>query len=259
MASAAIDLCGTLEYHSLSFPVSEIEAISRAYGVTKGHMKAELPGIYRKYEDLLSKVDQEFNRVRDIFIDRMQCRLGCSSCCSQLFSISAIEAAYISKGVKDLDPESRMLMRDKALAYLEELTGAEVDQAQSIEDHSKVIEEALDRLVGRHHIPCPALKDDACTIYSHRPIIARKFGIPLWNPRKPDTLQACELNFKDGEVIEADGLVEPQMELEYQWLEFKIDTHERLDPPPVVATVASAIVFDYEELLESKIALQQDT
>ena len=187
----------------------------------------------------------------------MQCRRGCSSCCSQLFSISAIEAAYISKAVKELDTESRELMRRKALAYLEELTGTPMDQTQSIEDHSRVIEEALNRLVGRYHIPCPALKDDACTIYSHRPIMARKFGIPLWNPKKPNVLQACELNFKEGEAIEAEGLVEPQILLEYQWLEFRINTDEQLNLPKLVATVASAIVFDYEELLENKIALQQ--
>ena len=222
-------------------------------------MKVNLPGIYRTYEDLLSKVDQEFNRVRDIFIDKMQCRMGCSSCCSQLFSISAIEAAYISKAVKELDSESRELMRRKALAYIEELTGVPVDQTQSIEEHSRVVEEALDRLVGRHHIPCPALKDDACTIYSHRPVMARKFGIPLWNPKKPNVLQACELNFKEGEVIEADGLVEPQIKLEYQWMEFKSNTHQQLDLPELVATVASAVVFDYEELFENKIALQQET
>ena len=222
-------------------------------------MKIDLPGIYQTYEELLSKVDQEFNRVRDIFIDRMQCRRGCSSCCSQLFSISAIEAAYISRALKELDPESREQMRRKALVYLEELTGAPLDPTQSIEAHSQVIEEALDRLVGRHHIPCPAIKDDACTIYSHRPVMARKFGIPLWNPKKPNVLQACELNFKQGEVIEADGLVEPQIKLEYQWMEFKSHTHQQLGLPQLVATVASAIVFDYEELLENKIALQQET
>ncbi len=221
--------------------------------------EVDLPSIYRTYEELLRKVDQEFNRVRDIFIDRMQCRRGCSSCCSQLFSISAIEAAYISKAVKELDPESRELMRGKALAYLEQLTGTPVDRTQNIEDHSRAIQEALGRLVGRRHIPCPALKDDACTIYGHRPIIARKFGIPLWNPKKPNVLQACELNFKEGEAIEADGLVEPQIMLEWQWLEFKDHTHQQLDLPELAATVASAIVFDYEELLQNKIALQRET
>ena len=219
----------------------------------------ELSSIYRTYEELLSDVDQEFNRVRDIFIERMQCRRGCSSCCNQLFSISAVEAAYISKAVKALDPQAQKLMREKALAYLKELTGSDVDQNQSVEAHGEVVGEALNRLVGLHHIPCPALDDDACTIYSHRPIIARKFGIPLWNPKNPNSLQACELNFKPGEVIEAEGLVEPQIKLEYRWLEFKNRINQELSLPNVVATVASAIVFDYEEYLENSIALQQST
>ena len=164
------------------------------------------------------------------------------------------EAAYISRAVKELDPETRQEMRTKAQAYLAELTGAVFDDDQSIEEHSRAISDALQRLVGRHYIPCPALKDDACTVYSHRPIIARKYGIPLWNPKNPRVLQACELNFKAGEVIEAEGLVEPQMDLEYRWLAFKTRIHEDLDLPDVVATVASAILFDYESLLEEKIA-----
>ena len=102
------------------------------------------------------------------------------------------------------------------------------------------------------------MKDDACTIYDHRPIIARKFGIPLWNPSKPNILQACELNFKPGEVIEGEGLVEPQVELAYRWLEFKTKVHKELDLPDVVATVASAILFDYEALLEQKIGREQE-
>ncbi len=209
----------------------------------------ELSSIYRTYEELLADVEREFDRVRNIFIERMQCRKGCSSCCTQLFSISAIEAAYISKAVKALGPRERSEMRRKALAYLAELTGAEVDENQSIEDHSRLVRDTLDRLAGRRHIPCPALVDDACSIYSHRPIIARKFGIPLWNPKNPNVLQACELNFKPGEVIEAEGLVEPQVKLEYRWLELKNRVNEELGAPDVAATVASAIVYDYEEFL----------
>ena len=129
-------------------------------------------------------------------------------------------------------------MRQKALAYLTELTGVEADETQTVEAHSQIVEDALNRLVGRHHIPCPALKDDSCSIYSHRPVIARKFRIPLWNPKNPKVLQACQLNFKAGEVIEAEGLVEPQIVLEYQWLEFKTRIQQKLDLPRLVATVA---------------------
>ncbi len=213
-----------------------------------------LSEIYRTYEELLKDVGREFERVRNIFIDRMQCRKGCSSCCSQLFSISAIEAAYISSAVKQLEPEPREEMREKARTYLQELTGVEIDATLTIEQHSEVVKPVLEALIGRYYIPCPALKDDACTIYDHRPIIARKYGIPLWNPIKPNILQACELNFKPGEVIEGEGLVEPQVELAYRWLEFKTKVHEELDLPDVVATVASAILFDYEALLERQIS-----
>ena len=222
-------------------------------------MVTELSSIYGTYEELLADVDQEFNRVRDIFIERMQCRKGCSSCCSQLFSISAVEAAYVSRAVKALDPRDVEPMRQRARAYLKELTGTEVDGTEDIESHSRIVEDSLNKMVGRHHIPCPALKDDACSIYSHRPVIAHKYGIPLWNPKKPNVLQACELNFKPGEVIEVEGLVEPQMELEYRWLELKTRVDQELDLPNVVATVASAVLLDYEEFLEAKIAQRDAT
>jgi Fe-S-cluster containining protein len=213
-----------------------------------------LSDIYSRYAQLLEATDKEFERVRDLFIERMQCRKGCSSCCTQLFSISAIEAAYLSRAFKALDPEYQEEMRRKARDYLAELLGTEVDESQSIEEHSKLVGPALDRQVGRKYIPCPALKDDACTVYDHRPIIARKYGIPLWNPKNPKVLQACELNFQAGEAIDGEGLVEPQMELEYQWLYFKTGVHQTLELPDMVATVASSILFDYEAVLEERIA-----
>ena len=133
------------------------------------------------------------------------------------------------------------------------MLGLSVDETHSVEEHGAIVANALESLAGARHIPCPALVDDACIIYDHRPIIARKWGIPIWNPRKPDVLQACELNFEAGEAIVGDGLVEPQVELEYRWLMFKEKVGEDLDLPDVVATVASAVIFDYERELEKAV------
>ena len=226
-------------------------------------MSTRLSEIYRAYEGLLSDVESEFDRVRNMFIDKMQCRKGCSSCCNQLFAISAIEAAYLSKAVSELEPKERDQMLQRAKEYLDNLLGADFTQNpgrenqswenQSLEDHSKAVREALDKKVGIHHIPCPALVEDACAIYNNRPVMARKFGIPLWNPNNPHQLQACELNFKRGEVIEGENLIEPQMILEYRWLEFKLSLNEELKLPDLVATVASAVVFDYQSLLKERI------
>ena len=219
-------------------------------------MSTKLEDIYRAYRGLLGDVGQEFDRVSAIFSDRMQCRKGCSMCCSQLFGISFIEAAYISRGVKALKPDQQGDMRDRARAYLEELTGFPVDESQTLEEHSRAVSAALESQAGVNHIPCPALEDDACAIYNNRPVIARKWGIPLWNPKKPNILQACELNFKAGEAIQGDGLVEPQMELEYRWLKLKEQVLGDLNLPDLVATVASAVLFDYEAVLEKAIAEQ---
>ena len=104
---------------------------------------------------MLGDVESEFDRVSKIFSDRMQCRKGCGSCCSQLFYISLIEAAYVSRAVKGLDSATRQEMRDKARAYLAELTGAEVDEDQSIESHNRVVRASVDGKAGRHHIPAP--------------------------------------------------------------------------------------------------------
>ena len=212
-------------------------------------MNTRLSQIYRTYEGLLSDVDNEFDRLRNMFIEQMQCRKGCSSCCNQLFAISTVEAAYISQAVGQLAPEEQGPMRQRAQAYLEELLGDDYQENQSLEDHSNAVREALSKKVGLHHIPCPALVDDACSIYSHRPVMARKYGVPLWNPNNPHQLQACELNFAPGEVIEGENLVEPQIALEYRWLEFKQGLQDELGLPNLVATVASAVVFDYHVLL----------
>ena len=46
--------------------------------------------------------------------------------------------------------------------------------------------------------------------------------------------------------------MEPQIALEYRWLEFKQGLQDELGLPDLVATVASAVVFDYQAFLEGR-------
>jgi Fe-S-cluster containining protein len=196
--------------------------------------------LYGSYEEYLSDVDKEFHRVYQIFEDRMQCRRGCSSCCSQMFSISLLEAAYISRAIKALPDDMRRLLRVKAEEY--------VDAARDLigTDESDAEETVVPKPGVR--LPCPALLGDACTIYGARPIICHKWGIPIFNPKNPLQLQACDLNFKAGEEIEIEGLLEPQIELLEAWVNLKkrVQIHSGKVP---TATVAEAILHDYEEIL----------
>jgi len=197
--------------------------------------------VLEEYARHARSVEGEFRRVAELFSERMQCRRGCSMCCSQMFSISIIEAAFISRAVKALDEGERERLRESARAYLAEakkIAGAAPDEG----------EETITPRPGLR-LPCPALKGDACSIYNARPLICRKWGIPLFNPKRPTELQACELNFRPGEEVDVDGLLEPQVALLEEWVDIKDRARRSLGHPKVTATVAEAILYDYEELL----------
>ena len=192
------------------------------------------------YERHVSAVDAEFRRVYRKFADRMQCGRGCSMCCSQMFSISSIEAGYITKAIKAMPAAQQDSLRASARQYV-------VDARKLIgKDEDPNEEDAITPRPGLR-LPCPALVGDACSIYEARPIICRKWGIPIFNPAKPEELQACELNFKPGEEVDVEGLLEPQVALLEEWVELKALAGRSEGPPQTRSTVAEAVLGDFDE------------
>jgi Fe-S-cluster containining protein len=144
-----------------------------------------------RYLDVLAAVDTEFRRNRALHGERIHCRPGCTDCCHHRFQITEIEAAYISEGIRRLEPPTRDSLRDRAREYLE--------------------------ADGTLRLPCPALDEGICSIYEFRPLVCHKFGMPLYNPEKPDHISACELNFKDGEEIDDPDLIQIQTGIHQAW------------------------------------------
>jgi Fe-S-cluster containining protein len=202
--------------------------------------QASKAAVFRDYERHLAAVDGEFRRVYTRFAERMQCHRGCSMCCSQMFSISVIEAAYISRAVKAMPEGDRCSLRLAAADY--------ISNARRLTHEDDSDEETFTPKPGLR-LPCPALKDDACSIYAARPIICRKWGIPIFNPKKPMELQACELNFQAGEEIDIGGLLESQVELLNEWVQLKGRARENFDKSGARTTIAEAILNDFEEFL----------
>jgi uncharacterized protein len=200
--------------------------------------------IYRSYQEHATAVDAEFRRVSARFADRMQCRRGCSMCCSQMFSISLIEAACVSRAVKALPAARRESLRAAARAYL--AGAAALGVARTGDDG----EDSVAPRPGVR-LTCPALVNDACSIYEARPLICRRWGIPLFDPHRPGMLHACELNFRPGEEIDATGLLDPQAALLEAWVALKTRARDELGHPAVRTTVAEAILTDYDAMLAS--------
>lgn len=186
------------------------------------------------FEEHAAQWEAEFRRVRDQFADRMQCRRGCSMCCSQMFSISALEAAVIARHAADMPEPEREQIREAARAYVSSATrlglGGTAGSDESLTPRTGV------------RLPCPALRDDACSIYEARPLICRKWGIPVYDPSKPDRLHACELNFHSGETVDARDIVARQTTLLERWVAVKEEAAEQLPVPSRTCTVAEAIL-----------------
>jgi Fe-S-cluster containining protein len=183
------------------------------------------------YDEIKAAWDEEFARNRDIHGARIRCRAGCSDCCHQLFQITEVEAAEIHRAVLALPDRQRADLRRRSLHYLARRKGIVAHESWG----------GLPPPGSR--LACPALDNGACSIYNHRPLICRRFGIPLYNPDRPDRVGACELNFRPGEEIDDGELVRIHTDLHQAWKAVQAAYNAaggHRDPEPY--TVARAIV-----------------
>lgn len=195
-----------------------------------------------RYLKVCEEVAREFQRNRDLHGGRIRCGKGCSDCCGQIFQITEVEAAYISKYVKSLPDAQRKRLIEKARAYLP-AREALMKAHGAVEAWGTLPKPGM-------RLACPALVDGACTIYEHRPLICRKYGMPLYNPQKPDQIFACELNFRPGEEVVDDRLIQIQTEIYHHWRDVQADYNDaggKRDGRPI--SIARAIVEDFEPYL----------
>jgi Fe-S-cluster containining protein len=195
------------------------------------------------YHALLTAWDEEFARNRRVHGNRIGCRAGCSDCCHQLFQITEPEVAQIRAGMKELDPDTAERVRTRARQYLPEREKLVRNRGGEPEAWGSLPPPGA-------RLACPALENGVCLIYSHRPLICRKFGVPLWNPDRPGRVYACELNFRDGEAIEDGQLVQIQTGLHVQWKAVQAEYNDRggvRDSQPI--TIARAILEELGTLL----------
>jgi Fe-S-cluster containining protein len=196
--------------------------------------------LIERYAETCRQVAVEFDRNAALYGERIHCRRGCSQCCYHLFQITEVEAAVISRAVRDMPEGEREDLRARARDYMPR-------RDEIMRRHGMI--EAWGHLPPEGtRLACPALSDDgACRIYEHRPLICRKFGIPLYNPQKPGRVFACELNFSPGEEIDDGALVQIQTGLYENWKSVQDDYNQargQRDDFPI--TVARALLEDFE-------------
>jgi Fe-S-cluster containining protein len=192
----------------------------------------------RLYDEHAAGWDEEFRNEAARFGEQIQCRRGCSMCCSQMFAILPLEAARIAEAVASLPAAARERLRARARASLE--------AARRMGLRGPGAQDPVRPRTGVR-LPCPALEGDACAIYAARPLICRKWGIPVYDPARPDQLQACELNFTPGAAIAVGSLPERHTALLERWVATADEARHALGLPAESVTVAEAILGADEE------------
>lgn len=86
---------------------------------------------------------QAVDELAEVIRPHAACKRGCSHCCYQSVLISAPEAELIGKRI-----------------------GVKPRKFEGVRER--------DDIEAGYHNPCPFLKDDACSIYAHRPLPCRK-------------------------------------------------------------------------------------
>lgn len=109
---------------------------------------------YKKYlAFIMPKIDKFFEEQAPYIF----CKKGCAKCCKNAeFPFSALEISYLFEGIDRLDINTQ----DKITAKIKQIN-AEKDNF----DGEKFLYD------------CPFLIDDVCSVYEHRGLVCRTFGL----------------------------------------------------------------------------------
>jgi Fe-S-cluster containining protein len=139
------------------------------------------------HREILTRADAHFARVASDEREALSCRPGCSLCCQALFEIGAADVAVVAQGIRELPPQRRAVVVERARRIAGNLAHPDLRKT------TKEEREAFFARAG--DVTCPALDErGGCSIYAHRPLACRTYGLPLRGA--PEYLgQECELNF----------------------------------------------------------------
>ena len=133
---------------------------------------------FKKYEALVSKGDEAFERVRQAYAECVKCEEKCADCCHALFDLTLIEALYINhkfnekiKQSQKADLLERANRADRRVHKIKRQAYRDLQAGKS--------EDEILAGLARERVRCPLLNEaDLCDLYDDRPLTCRFYGIP---------------------------------------------------------------------------------
>lgn len=160
-------------------------------------MAIDFTEYFERYEAVVAEVDAVFNKFEADMGELVKCGKGCSDCCYALFDITLPEAIYINhkfnENFSGMARSTIMERADSADRQIHKLKRKVYKASQEGRPATEILME-----VSKARVRCPMLDDnDLCSIYEHRPITCRLYGVPTSIGGEAHT---CNLSgFKGGE------------------------------------------------------------
>ena len=141
-------------------------------------MDINLKPYFEKYESLVEKSEEAFNRVKAAHTECVKCEEKCADCCFALFDLTLIEALYLHhkfnekfKGSAKVELVEKANRADRQIYKIKRKAFKELQSGRN--EGELLAEMALER------VRCPLLSEkDLCDLYDYRPLTCRFYGIP---------------------------------------------------------------------------------
>ncbi len=141
-------------------------------------MNFDFAPYFKKYEELVAKSDEAFERVRTAYAECVKCEEACADCCHALFDLTLIEALYINyKFNEKIESSEKAELLEKAnradrrVHKLKQKAHRDLQAGKS--------EEEILAGLAQERVSCPLLnKAELCDLYDNRPLTCRFYGIP---------------------------------------------------------------------------------
>ena len=141
-------------------------------------MEFDFTPYFKKYEELVEKSDDAFEKVRSAYAECVKCEEKCADCCYALFDLTLIEALYINHkfNEKKKGAEKRELLEkaNKADRLVHKIKQKAHRDFQAGKSENEILAGLAEQ-----RVRCPLLNEaELCDLYDHRPLTCRFYGIP---------------------------------------------------------------------------------
>ena len=210
-------------------------------------MDINLKPYFEKYESLVEKSEEAFNRVKAAHTECVKCEEKCADCCFALFDLTLIEALYLHhkfnekfKGSAKVELVEKANRADRRIYKIKRKAFKELQSGRN--EGELLAEMALER------VRCPLLSEkDLCDLYEYRPLTCRFYGIPTAIGGAGHT--CGKSGFKEGEKYPTVNLDAVYGQLQQISAELLRDIQSKnVKLVDLLVPLSSAVIMDFDEV-----------